>query len=583
MIESLRIRNVAIVEDAQLELGPGLNVLTGETGAGKSIVLSALALLAGGRASADAVRSGSESAQVEAVFDTRRQAALERALAERGFELEGHQLVASRVLSASGRSRAWLAGQLVPVATLAEILGEQIEISSQHDSLRLRRPEVHGELLDRVGGLLELRRAVEQGVAELRSLDAQREQLARETAEREQRRDFLAFQLAELDCIDLTVETLAELRSERSRLFHAERFREQGAATLALLAGDAGESELRGAADLSAEAARRIEGLAKLDPSQQPLARRLYAAEAELREAAREVEVFCAGIEADPGRLAALESRLHEVEKRLRKYGPELSDLLRFREEVRAQLSQLESAGDRDAALLARRAPLVTELDAAARKLSAGRAKAAASLAKDVAATLRELAMPEAQFAVALVPALPPAGLPCGSSGREVPEFCFSANAGEEPRALRRVASGGELSRVFLALENASREAEGGMLLVFDEVDAGVGGRAAQRVGRCLAELAARHQVICITHLPQVAALADVHFRVEKQERAGRSSASIARLEGEARVDEIARMAGGEVVGEATRRHARELLAARAPAPVDSRRQRSRRPAASAT
>ncbi len=583
MIETLRIRNVALVEDAVLELGPGLNVLTGETGAGKSIVLSALALLAGARGSAETVRSGADSAQVEAIFDTRRQAELERALAARGTELEGHELVVSRALSAAGRSRAWLAGQLVPVAALAEILGDHVEISSQHDSQRLRRPEVHGELLDRIGGLVELRREVEQGIAELRRIDAECERLARETAEREQRRDFLGFQLAELESVELTPEAFAALRSERTRLFHAERFREQGAAALALLVGDAGEGELRGAADLAGEAARRIEGLAKLDPAQEPLAHRLHAAEAELREAALEVEGFCASVDADPERLAGLESTLHEIEKRLRKYGPELSDLLRFREDLRAQLASLESAGDREAQLRASREPLVARVDAAARKLSKGRSRAASGLAKQVEATLRELAMPDASFGVALTPLAPPPELPCGSQGREAPEFCFSANAGEAPRALRRVASGGELSRVFLALKNASRGAEGGMLLVFDEVDAGVGGRAALRVGRCLAELAALHQVICITHLPQVAALADVHFRVEKHESAGRTRAAVLRLEGEERVEEIARMAGGEVVGEATRRHARELLASGRNPPADSRRQTRRRPSASAS
>jgi DNA repair protein RecN (Recombination protein N) len=571
VIETLRIRNVAVVEEALLELGPGLNVLTGETGAGKSIVLSSLALLIGGRASLESLRSGAESAEVEAIFQTARQPALETTLAEQGVLREGSELVVSRALAANGRSRAWLSGRLVPVATLGETLGGHVEISSQHDSQRLRKPELHGELLDRVGGLLALREKVERGVAELRRIDAERERIARASAEREQRRDFLGFQLAELDAVDLTPEGLAELRSERARLFHAERFREQGAAALALLTGDGGESDARGAADLTSEAARRIEALAKLDPARAALAQRLHAAEAELREAAFEVESFCAGIEADPAQLARLESKLHEIEKRLRKYGPELSDLLRLRESLRSELAGLEGAGDRADALGAEREALAAEVDAAARKLSRGRSKAAGELARDVEATLRELGMPEARFEVALTPADPPNGLPCGSTGRELPEFCFSANAGEEARALRRVAS----------LMNASRDSEEGMVLIFDEVDAGVGGRAAQRVGQCLAQLASRHQVICITHLPQVAALADVHFRVQKSTAKGRTNACVVRLDDEARVDEIARMAGGEVIGEATRRHAEELLAARPRAATSGKRQQASKRATS--
>ncbi len=562
MIETLRIQNVAIVEEAELEFGPGLNVLTGETGAGKSIVLGALVLLAGARAASGSVREGSDAAVVEAIFRTGALPELEAELAARGFETPDHELVVRRSLAPAGRSRAQLAGQLVSVAQLADLFAGRIEISSQHDSQALRRAEVHGQLLDRVGGLLAERRAVAEGFAALRALEEELAQLRGEAALRARRQDFLAFQVGEIEAARLDPREGESLRAERSRLAHAGRLREEGGAALALLAGDPLGAEQANAGDLLGEAARRLASLARLDPALAGLATRLEAAGAELRDAAQELERYLDACEADPARLAQLEERLHQVEALQRKYGASVEEVLRFRDTAAAELARIGGAEEREAAVLRDRERRRAKLEKDAAALSTGRGRAARALARRVESALRELAMPQARFAVDLEPADAPEGFPCGPLGREAPEFLFSANAGESPRALRKVASGGELSRVFLALKNAAREAEGGMVLVFDEVDAGVSGRAAERVGRALAELAAHHQVLCITHLPQVAACADTHFRVEKHEQGGRTRARLARVEGAERVEEIARMAGGESVGEATRRHARELLAA---------------------
>jgi DNA repair protein RecN (Recombination protein N) len=567
LIEALRIQNVAIVEEAELEFGPGLNALTGETGAGKSIVLGALALLAGARADPGSVREGSEGAAVEALFRTGALPELEAELVERGFEVPDHELVVRRTLTPAGRSRARLAGQLVPVAQLAELFAGRIEVSSQHDSQSLRRAEVHGLLLDRVGELLTERRAVAEGYAALRALEEELAQLRGEAAERARRQDFLAFQVREIEAARLDPREGEALRAERSRLAHAARLRGEGAAALALLAGDPMLAEQVGAADLIGDAARRLAALARLDPALAGLAERTQAAGAELSDAARELERYLDACEADPARLGQLEERLHQIEALQRKYGADVEEVLRFRDAAAAELARIGGADLREAAILRERERRRAKLEKDAAALSTGRARAARALARRVEAALRELAMPQARFAVALEPADSPEGFPCGPLGREAPEFLFSANAGESPRALRKVASGGELSRVLLALKNAARGAEGGMVLVFDEVDAGVSGRAAERVGRALAELAAHHQVLCITHLPQVAAWAGTHFRVEKRERGGRTRAQLARVEGEERVEEIARMAGGESVGEATRRHARELLAASARQP----------------
>ncbi len=566
MIESLRIAGLAIVERAELEFGPGLCALTGETGAGKSIVLGALALLAGARASSDAVRDGSDEAVVEAVFRTERLPELEAELARRGLATEGHELVVRRSVARSGRSRAWVSGQLVPVATLGELFEGRLEISSQHDSQSLRRPELQGLLLDERGGLLEHRHAVAAAVARIRALDEERRRLRDEARELARRQDFLAFQVQEIEAAQLVPGELEELRARRGQLAHADRLREEGSAAVALVTGDPERTDVPGAADLLGEASRRIAALARLDPGLEPLAARMAGVAADARDAALELERRVDGVDADPARLAALEERLAAIDRLRRKYGATPEEILRFRDEAASELARLEGAGAREAELEKEREGLVVELEGSAEKLSRGRAKAARALGKAVEAGLRELAMPQARFEVALDPLPAPEGLPCGPTGREAVEFRLAANEGEAPRPLRRVASGGELSRSFLALRNALREAEAGMVLVFDEVDAGIGGQTADRVGRALAELAGHHQVLCITHLPQVAAFADFHLRVEKRSERGRSVASVEAVTGDARVDEIARMAGGDEVVEATRRHARHLLGKRRPA-----------------
>jgi DNA repair protein RecN (Recombination protein N) len=564
LIETLRIEGMAIVDRVELEFGPGLNVLTGETGAGKSIVLGALGLLAGARASAQTVREGCAEAAVEAVFVTARLADLEAELAERGIETDDHELVARRTISSAGRSRARLAGQLVPAATLAEIFSGRLEISSQHDSQALLRPEAHCRLLDRMAGLEPLRAAVGEGFAAVRGLDAELARLRAESRERARRRDFLAFQVDEIDAARLDADAVAALRTERSRLAHAGRLQEEGALALGALAGDPQGAESASAADLLATAVRRLEGLGGLDPGLADLAERLAVVQDELRDAAFDLERHISGIEVDPARLAAAEERLHQVEQLQRKYGETVEDVLHFRDRAAAELAGLDGAEEREAEIAGERERRRAALAADAERLSAVRAKAARRLAKAVQASLRELGMPQGRFGVALDPVAAPTGMPCGPTGAEAPAFRFSANAGEELRPLRAVASGGELSRVFLALKQALRESDAGMVLVFDEVDAGIGGRVADRVGRKLAELAGHHQVLCITHLPQIAAFAQSHFRVDKREAGGRTQTRITRVEGADRVDEIARMAGGESVGEATLEHARELLASRA-------------------
>ena len=565
MIEILRIRDLAIVDRAEIEFGRGLNVFTGETGAGKSIVLGALALLAGARAAASAVRAGSEEASVEALFQTQELADLEEELARRGLAGDQHELVVRRTIGGSGRSRAQLSGQLVPAAVLAELFAGRIEISSQHDSHALLRAEIQGRLLDRKGGLLELRSAVGDAHRRLRELDAERARLAEQERERAQRRDFLVFQVEEIDEAKLDSAEIEGLRAVRERLAHVERLRAEGGSALELLMGDPGAAGSDRAADVLAEVARALTDLGRVDPVLTEFGERVGAAATEVRDVAADLERHLDGIEADPARLAAIDERLHRVEQLQRKYGASVEEVLRHRDQAAAELTEIDGADERAAAVDAERQTLAARLEKDARALSAGRTRAGKQLGREVESSLRELAMPNARFAVAFC-ASPGAGdLPCGPWGNETVEYNFCAHRGEPLRALRQVASGGELSRAFLAIKQVLRLEDAGMVLVFDEVDSGVGGEAADRVGERLAELAGRHQVLCITHLPQIAAFADAHFRVEKRERGGRAVARIDRVEGAERIEEIARMASGEKVGKATRQFARELLAARAP------------------
>jgi DNA repair protein RecN (Recombination protein N) len=562
MIELLRIEQLALVDRIELEFGPGLNVVTGETGAGKSVVLGALGMLAGARASAAAIREGADQAVVEAVFRTDRLPELEAELAERGLPVDDHELVVRRTLNRSGRSRAQVGGGLVPIATLAELFAGRIEISSQHQSQGLLRPEIQSRVLDEFGGLGERCARVRTGVAALRARAEEIARLREDAEDRARREDFLAFQVGEIDDARLDDGEVEQISAEHGRLVHAERLRSEADAAAARLAGDPARFEAISATDLVGEVARVVEGLAELDATLKPLAERLWVAQTDLGDAAAELERYAAAVEADPARLARLEERIAQIERLRRKYGVTTEEILAYRESAARELAALGSSDDRLQKLESEREAEFARVAREAKGLGKGRRRAGKKLAAAAEAALAELAMPRARFEVALQPVEGAPGIPCGPNGAEAPEFLFSANSGESPRSLRRVASGGELSRVFLALKNVLRRADAGMVLVFDEVDAAIGGQVADRVGVTLGELSGDHQVLCITHLPQIAARGQHHFRVAKSESKGRTVIAVDSLDQKQRVEEIARMAGGEVISEATRRHARSLLSA---------------------
>lgn len=574
MIEVLRIENLALVESVELEFGAGLNVLTGETGAGKSIILSALSLLTGARASADTLRSGADEGAVEALFrmDGHEDVAtglVERGLAEASESVgdEPAELIVRRTLHAGGRSRARIGGQLVPVATLVDLFGGQLEISSQHGSQALRHAEMHRVALDAYAGKSSLCEVVAREVARVAELDREIGALRSAEEERARRLDFLQYQLEELDAEALDVDDVANLEAEHRRLTHAERLAEEMATVGRALdggddMGDGGES----AASALDTARRALASALRMDPSLEDLATRLEALASELQDVSVHAADYLAALEIEPARLREVEERIGRLEALRRKYGRSVEEMLAHRDDIERELGGLEGADERIRALEKTRAHAVGAANEAAAKLSKARKTAARKIARAVEAELGDLAMAGACFAVELEPVTPPAdspGLETGPSGRERPQFLFSANTGEAPRPIQKVASGGELSRLFLAIKNVLRRADRNMVIVFDEVDAGIGGATAERVGRVLAELATEHQVLCITHLPQIAAFADRHFVVRKEARRGRTRTHVAEVRDDERIDELARMAGGENVTDATRAHARSLLASR--------------------
>ncbi len=556
MIRTLRVENLATIEELELELGAGLNVVTGETGAGKSVLLNAIALLCGRRVPSEAIRTGASSASVEAIIDAPE--LIERAR-ELGLAEDEEELLVSRRIAREGRGKVFVNGKLATVSLLQQLLGDSLEIVSQGEHQRLLRPQDQAELLDRYGELAELAHEVADLHRRWRGLAGQIEERRANAAERARREDQLRFEIDQIDRADLETWDLGKLVGERSRLAHVERLGRTMAGLLEALGGDGGLRERVTAArsDLASAAA--------LDEQLEGTLAGLERASLELDEVEAVLERYAASLEADPGRLAQLEERLDEFRRLQSRYGDTVDEILRYREAAFAEAEALGGGETRTAELERELADLVGALDAASRKLGRGRLRAGADLEARVTQELAALGLGRAALLVAFEPLSGKTAegwdAPSGPSGRERASFLLAANPGEEPRRLRDAASGGELARLLLALRDVVRGAEDGHLLLFDEVDAGIGGATARNVGERLRSLANSHQIVCITHLPQVAALGQKHFRVHKRVRGGRTRTRVDSLEANARVDELARMAGAGRVTDVARAHARELLA----------------------
>jgi DNA repair protein RecN (Recombination protein N) len=563
VLTELRIRNFAIIESVTLPLAPGFNVLTGETGAGKSIIVGALGLLVGDRAATDLVRTGAERATVEGVFDVGDSPELTAALDARGIETDGGTLVLKREVAAAGaRARAWINGSPVTTGVLADIGRLLVNVHGQHEAQALLDEESQRAILDLFGECAGEASRVGAAHRELTDARAAVKALRGRRDEAQQRADYLQHVAKEIGEAKLVEGEDARLDDESRRLTHGEELRAlAGELSDALDGGD--EAVVRRVGHLQ----RALSALQKIDPSTERLQALYDAAYYALEELARESDAYAASIENDPARLEVVERRRDLIFRLIKKYGGSIAATIETGRTARAELDLLDTAALDLRGLDERVSAAENALDAAAAKLSAKRRTAAAKLAKAVEALLPELGMPDGKFVVTLVPREEIA-----ATGAEDVEYRVALNVGHDARALSRVASGGELARVMLALKTILARIDRVPTLIFDEVDAGIGGKVGLMVGDSMRRVAGHHQVFAITHLPQIAARAHHHIVVSKGAKGGVTTADISLVEGDARVREIARMLGGDPESKVSREHATELLAAGVSAPAKSSR-----------
>jgi DNA repair protein RecN (Recombination protein N) len=559
VLRELRIENLLLIERAELRLGEGLNAITGETGAGKTVLAHSLDLLMGGKARPQIVRPGAEEAWVEGVFDLPEGLLGEPEMAEIAERLpEGAgEVVLGRRVSASGRTSAFVAGRAATASDLKLLGGRLLAFYGQHEHRRLTISSAQLEVLDGSAGdeHLALRERYREAHRECLSLEAELAELRERDGTRERDLDLYRYELSEIEAVAPEPAEESELAGERERLGHAEGLREAAAGAHAAVLG--ADEDGDGAAGTLARAEALLQGVAGVDAELDGLSARLSALTIELGDVAAGLRSYLDGLAADPGRLAAVEERLEALDRLQRKHGGSVESVLAHAERCRAEIARLENAEERGVEAEAALAEAEAGRAKLGAKLSKSRAKAAPSLERAVAKELELLAMPGARLEVVLEPHAD--GF--GPGGAEAVELRLAPNPGMAPAPLRDAASGGELSRVMLALSGLG-EGAGVGTLVFDEIDAGVGGQTARAVGERLRALGEGRQVLCITHLPQVASLAGTHFTLEKDVSGERASAGVRRLDGEEVVEEIRRMLGGERSDDAATRHARELLAA---------------------
>ncbi|MEM7604973.1 MAG: DNA repair protein RecN [Myxococcota bacterium] len=561
MLTCLRVRNFAIIDRLELELGAGLNVVTGETGAGKSIVVAALQLVLGGKGRGDVVRTGAKSAEVEALFDVRKDDGLRGRLEALGIEAEDELLIRRTVLP-SGRTRAYINGHLATATQLRQLSTGVADISSQHEHHSLVDPRRHLDYLDAFGKHESRRakvRAAHRRLADATAALAAHDEAMRTRGDRE---DLLRFQVQEIDELDPREGEVAELNEEVGRLRHATRLAEAtGGAEHTLYASDGSLTERLG------RVAARIRDVGEVDPSLVTLADRLDESLAQLEDVANELGAYARGLESDPARLAEVEARLALYARLQRKYGEDEAAIAAHRSSARDQLD----AFDDDESV---RAALVADVEAAresaakvALTLSKARRRSAGALGKAIASELGSLGMGGARVEVELARLeggageLEVDGARLSASGIDRAEFLIAPNKGESARPLAKVASGGELSRSLLAIKRVLAGLRHTGLYVFDEVDTGVGGAVAEVIGKKLVEVAKHHQVLCITHLAQIAVYGDAHFRASKRVEGERTRSQIVHLSEGERLEEIARMVGGMRITKRTRAAAAEMLA----------------------
>lgn len=559
MLTQLRIRDFAIIDELALSLAPGFNVLTGETGAGKSIIVGALGLLLGERGSVDLVRTGAERATVEGVFDIADRPDLLSALDERGIEIEEHALVLRREVTAGGRTRGWINNSPVTASVLGDVGRMLVNLHGQHEAQALLDEESQRRILDAFGGAGETGARVSATHESLVGVVRQIQSLASRKEEAQKRADYLRHLVREIDDARIVDGEDGRLEEEAHRLEHAEELRSLAAGMARALGG-----EENAVLHVLGNVQRSLATLQRIDPTLARLQELFDTGFYALEELSRALTDYESGVELDPLRLAEVERRRDLFFRLAKKYGPTLADVLQAAERARAELDLVDTA-DLDLRQLEHRRRDITErLSEEAARLTARRSDAAVSLAAAVDQLLPELGMADGQAQIVLL-----TRDEIAASGAEDVEFRVALNKGHHARPLTRVASGGELSRVMLALKTILARLDRVPTLVFDEVDAGIGGRVALHVGDALRRVASHHQVLAITHLPQIAARAHHHITVAKGARGGVTTADTLLVSGEARVTELARMLGGDPESDVSRAHARELLGNADPLPPD--------------
>ena len=562
MLTHIQIRDFAIIDAVELELGPGLTVLTGETGAGKSILVDALLLAAGGRAGAEVVRHGAERAEVSATFAIQKNTAATAWLAEQSIEHEG-ECVLRRVVAADGRSRAYVNGQAMPVQALRQLGETLVDVHGQMEYQSLVRRSAQRELLDQSGEHRELLADVAESWRTWSQVKEERDRAAASAQDREARLELLRYHVGELKALDLKEGEADELAIERQRLSQRGRLA-SGAREIIQLLREAEEVSAEQAISRALSAARHV---SELDPQFAPMTKLIDESLIALREGVEAVERYESDLDADPQRQEWVEQRLAAMESIARKHRVEIGGLLTLQSELQEEFQRLDSLEASMAQIEKKLEQAQQKFRAACTKLTKARQSAASALSASISALMQTLGMPGGKFRIDVRPADAP-----GATGADEIEFMVSANPGQPPRPLAKVASGGELSRISLAIQVAAVQSEAMAdslaCLVFDEVDAGVGGGVAEIVGRQLRTLGERAQALCVTHLPQVASQAHAHVRVTKLTDGKTTRTALHPLTADERIEEIARMLGGINVTDKAREHAAEMLrpAAKKPA-----------------
>ncbi len=556
MLEHLHIKNVALIRESDIDFGEGLNILTGETGAGKSMVIGSLQFALGGRAGKDFLRQGEKMASVEALFAVEH-AALQQKLEENGIEPEedGSVLI-SRTLSEAGKSVCRINGMTVTVSMLKEIAEDLIDFYGQHDHQSLLNPHKHIRMLDRFcgAGFADAMEAYQTSYHALKEINKQLDTLMGDESQREQRMDILSFQKEEIEGAALKEGEEEELLEQKKRLGSMEKLMRMTGESIALLYD--GSDRMPSACDQLGDALAKLQEAAQVDPSLTSYAEALADAYATAVDTARELKREAEKQENDPAALEEIEERLQVIYKLKRKYGGSAEAVLAFYDKVTKELDFLANSSERAAELMAEREKEQKKLAACAETLTARRKDTAEQVAEQIEAALRDMEMKDAKFHIQIEEKAD-----WTADGKDKVEFLISANAGESLKPLAKIASGGEMSRVMLALKTVLVDADDIGTFIFDEIDTGVSGRTARKVGEKMRFLGEKRQILCITHLPQIAAMADSHFLIEKKSDGETTTTQVTPLGEEGSVGEVARLMGGSDVTETTLAAARELIA----------------------